>query len=398
MSFIFSERIGFIRNAVDSFNRLRISSPHTLFDSQNRYQDNGKFDTLLSGSGASTHSANESCINLSTTGTGAVVRQSFKNFPYQPGKSLFVVNSFVFGNDASNVTQRVGFFDDQNGIFLQLKDGTLSVVLRSYVTGSVVDTVISRSSWNGDLCNGYGKSGFNLDLTKANIFWIDIEWLGVGNVRCGFFYEGEPVLAHTIKNTNALTTTYMTTACLPIRYEITNTTSSYPSTLKQICSSVISEGGYELSSSRYSITRGTTTASAQNLSNAGTFYPTVSIRLNSSRIKTIVFVSQIDVLTLSNANVHWKLMLNSTLTGSSFVTHSRGNVDYDISATSLSGGSELANGFGNDNNIISLGENSRWYYQLGKTIGGTSDIITLAISPYSNNANVSSGLSWEEVL
>lgn len=401
MSYLFSNSIKYDRNAVDSFNRLKISSPFTLFDSQHRYGDNGKFDTSITGGGVATHGSDDSTISLTIYGTNGdqVIRQSYRNFAYQPGKSLVAMSSYVFSGAISGLRQRVGYFDSNNGIYLQLNDSTLSVVLRSSSSGSIVETTIVKSSWNGDPCDGTGKSGFNLDVTKANIFWVDIEWLGVGNVRCGFFHEGEPVLAHTFRNINSFSTTYMATAALPVRYEITNTsTTGETSSMLQICSTVISEGGYDLSSFRSHTVRGSTTASSQTLATAGTFYPTISVRLSTSRINSIVLVSQIDIVALSNSNAQWVLLLNPTLSGSSFTTHSRNYVDYDISSTSLTGGTPLVSGYISAKGVVNLGDSSRWSYQIGKTIADVSDVITLAVAPFTNGDKISTMLSWEEVL
>lgn len=401
MSYLFSNSVKYDRNAVDSFNRLKVSSPFTLFDSQHRYGDNEKFDTSITGGGVATHGSDDSTISLTIYGTSGdqVIRQSYRNFAYQPGKSLIVMSSYVFSGAISGLRQRVGYFDSNNGIYLQLNDNTLSIILRSYSSGSMVETTIVKSSWNGDPCDGTGKSGFNIDITKANIFWVDIEWLGVGNVRCGFFHEGEPVLAHTFRNINAISTTYMATAALPVRYEITSTsTTGVTSSMLQICSTVMSEGGYDLMSFRSHIARGSTTSSSQTLSSAGVFYPTISVRLNSARINSIVLVSQIDIVALSNSNAYWKLLLNPTLSGSSFTTHSKNYIDYDISSTSLTGGTAIASGYVAAKSVVAFGDHSRWSYQIGKTIAGVSDIITLAVAPFTNGDKVSTMLSWEEIL
>jgi len=85
-----------------------------------------------------------------------------------------------------------------------------------------------------------------IDLTKSQIFWTDIEWLGVGSVRTGFILDGRYIICHIFNHANFLKYPYMTSAIGPVRYEITNTTGTAPaSNLMQICSTVISEGGYD---------------------------------------------------------------------------------------------------------------------------------------------------------
>ena len=61
----------------------------------------------------------------------------------------------------------------QNGIYFEQEGQETYMVLRSYVTGSVVNTRVPRNQWNGDQLNGIGVSGKTLDTSKGNIFWCD---------------------------------------------------------------------------------------------------------------------------------------------------------------------------------------------------------------------------------
>ncbi len=80
---------------VDAFGRLRVSQPFTLFDSQNRYAADNQFDVATTGTGTTTFLSNEAAIKMEVTsgGVGSVTRQSFRSFPYQPGKGLTTVTS-----------------------------------------------------------------------------------------------------------------------------------------------------------------------------------------------------------------------------------------------------------------------------------------------------------------
>ena len=244
--------VGFYGMAVDAFGRARMSQPYTLFDSQNRYAADNQFDTSTATGGSTTYQANESTVDLNVTASSGsqVVRQTYRNFPYQPGKSLLVLTTFVMNAAKTGLRQRVGYFNTQNGIFFQQNDSTLSFVLRTYTSGIASDArTVNQADWNGDKLDGTGDSGFTLDPSKSQIFFIDVEWLGVGSVRCGFIINGQYVIAHTFNNANDLAKVYMTTAILPVRYEITNTAgTASSSTMKQVCSTVISEGGYEQTS------------------------------------------------------------------------------------------------------------------------------------------------------
>lgn len=366
---------------VDAFGRLRVSQPYTLFDSQNRYTQDTQYDTALTGTGTTTYVTNESAVNMSVTagGVGSVVRQTYRSFPYQPGKGLLLLATFCMdGSQSLNLTQRVGYFNTQNGVFFQRVDGTNSFVLRSYVTGTASDArTVDQSAWNGDKLDGTGASGYTLDSSKSQILWMDFEWLGVGSVRCGFIINGQYIVCHTFNNANEITTTYMTTAILPVRYEITST-SAVAATLKQICSSVISEGGYDAQSANYTAARSTELTGVST-----TFVPLMSIRLASGRTGAVVLVRDSQALPTVTQNYELVLLKNPTLTGPSWATSVSTNVDYDETATAVTGGTVVSHDYvsstsqGRSSAVVDAGYN--WDLQLGSSIAGVSDIYTLAI-------------------
>lgn len=385
-------------SAGDAFGRLRASQPYTIFDSQNRYADSGDFSEATATGGSSTYLTNESSVRLDvTTSSGSeVVRQTFRVFPYQPGKSLLVMNTFVFNAPKAALRQRVGYFSTQNGFYFELDGDTLYLVKRSYVTGSVVDTRVPQSDWNTDKLNGTGNSGITLDVTKSQIFWQDFEWLGVGSVRCGFVIDGQLIIAHVFHNANVAPNVYMTTATLPIRYEITNTgATASASSMKQICSTVVSEGGYErkVAATVARMTAATTVGTS--------FEPLVSIRLNSSRLDAVVLPFRYNALPTGNANYEVALIKNPTLTGASFVASDSPNADYDVSATAMSGGTVVKNDYLSSTNQSSAQISDDFQYkfdlQLGRTIGGTSDIYTLAARVLSGTADIIGSLEFYDL-
>src|SRR5210317_2571124 len=232
--------------AYDAFGRLRVSSPLTIFDSKNVMSKNSLFDESLTGSGTVSYTANKSTVNLNvTTASGdKVIRQSKRVMSYQPGKSLLNFNTFVMNTQTENLEQRVGMFDANNGIFFEDTGTGYQFVRRTYTSGSAVDTAVAQSSWNGDKLDGTGESGYDLNPELATIMFMDFEWLGMGAVRCGFVIDGKFITAHSFYNANDLSTVYMQTANLPIRYEIETTgTISGAAVLQQVCSTTIIEGG-----------------------------------------------------------------------------------------------------------------------------------------------------------
>ncbi len=369
----------------DAFGRQRVSQPYTLFDSQNRYAADNQFDVATTGTGTTSFLSNEAAVKMEVTGAGvgSVTRQSYRSFPYQPGKGLLVLATFVMdSNNSLNLTQRVGYYNDGNGVFFQRINGTFSFVLRSSVTGTPSDArTATQADWNGDKLDGTGASGLTLDPTKAQILWMDFEWLGVGSVRCGFIINGQYIVCHTFNNANEITNVYMTTAILPVRYEIVTTTSAVAASIKAICCSVISEGGFEQTSIDH-VARRTTI-----LGTIGTtFLPLISIRLASGRTGAVVLPNRVQALPTTSQNYEVALVKNTTLTGATWAATvpSDSNVEYDVAATAMTGGTIVqtdyvtSSGSGGVQNT-SLPNDYNWDLQLGATIGGTSDIYTLAI-------------------
>ena len=380
--------IAFPPTALDAFGRLQVSEPYTLFDSQNRFATDNQFDTALTGTGTTSFLTNEAAVNMEVTsgGVGSVVRQSYRSMPYQPGKGLLVLATFVMSSSTSaNLTQRAGYFNSENGVFFQKVGSTLSFVLRSYVTGSASDArTVNQSSWNGDKLDGTGPSGITLDPSKAQILWMDFEWLGVGSVRCGFIINGIFYLCHTFNNANIISNVYMTTATLPMRYEITSVTAAVAASMKQICSTVISEGGYEQASIDH-VARRTTVLGTINT--AANFLPVVSIRLAAGRTGAVVIPNRIQFQPTSLQNYELALIKNPTLTGATFAATvpSDSNVEFDVAATAISAAGTIvqtgyiasSGGGGQASTLAPTGYN--WDLQLGATIAGVSDIYTLGV-------------------
>lgn len=405
MSYLFNNKIGFEDSAIDSFARLKVANPLTVFDSQHRYKDNEKWDTLTQNGGTAAHDSNESTIKMSVGNTAGaqVIRETRTVFPYQPGKSLLILNTFAMGSGKQHLTQRVGYYGNQNGVYFE-QGGTsgvsLAFVLRSNTTGTTAETRVYQHEWNGDRFDGSGITGRTLDTTKGNILWTDVEWLGVGDVRCGFIVDGRPVVAHTFHHENVLPTTYMTTACLPIRYEIFNgATTDSPSTLRQICSSVISEGGYSGRSVRHNAGVGlTAAANMKTLSSAGVYYPVLSMRLQSARLDSVVIPTQIEIIAASKGIYHYKLLLNAALTAPSWQVHPSGVVEFDSAASGFSGGVEIGGGMFTELGIGGLQGTDNFNYQMGRSIGGTADTITLVVASQGQQQAVAALFGWEELV
>ena len=395
--------------AYDAFGRIRVSNPYTLFDSSNRYADNGKFATATTGTATATFNANEGLIDLDvgTASGDEVLRESQVVFAYQPGKSLLIMNSFTFDTAKTNLRQRVGYFGSDNGFYLEQNDSTISLVKRSKVTGSVVNTEVTQANFNTDKLDGTGPSGFTLDLTTSQLMFMDMEWLGAGSARLGFVIEGQFIIAHRFDwaNQSTNTGTYITTASLPIRYEITNTgTVASASQLKQICSTVTSEGGYEMNGLQG--VAGTPINSAYTLTTAGVFYPLVSIRLKSARLDAVALMSAMSTIgTGNNIYYNWKITRGGSITGGTWVSGGTDSaVEYNITGTAFTstGSVDLASGYNVSSNqgggSTDLLKEALFRFQLRRdSFTSTPEILTVLLATDTGGNDGYASMDWEEV-
>ena len=389
----------------DAFGRLRVSNPLTLFDSSHRYRDNNLWSGLVVGTGSTVGFVTaQGLINIGigTTAGCSVIRETTKVFAYQPGKSLLVLNTFVMNAPKTNLRQRVGYFGADNGMYFEVDGDTAYFVERSLSTGS--ETKVSQTDWNIDKLDGTGPSGITLNPSKAQILWMDIEWLGLGTVRMGFVIDGKFIHCHSFHHANIIESTYITTASLPVRYEIANTgITTSVSNLKQVCSSVISEGGYNLNGIQQAV--GIPITTPRTLTTAGTFYPIVSIRLKTSpnNLDAIVILTALSVMPIATGAYNWQIRASGTTTGGTWVSAGDDSaVNYNITGTSHTGGRILGSGFFSASNQgvtqIDILKEALFKFQLERNgLTGVPYELTLVITSDSTNDTVVASVDWEEV-
>ena len=98
---------------------------------------------------------------------------------------------------------------------------TNEATARNIIATKTVETEWFQSDWNLDRMDGTGKSGYTLDVTKMQMFYMDYSWYGAGFIRWGFRAEdGDVIYAHKVPNNNSNTEAYMRSGNLPARYEV----------------------------------------------------------------------------------------------------------------------------------------------------------------------------------
>jgi hypothetical protein len=381
--------------SLDAFQRSRVSNPVTLFESSMEVdsQDLVWVDDST-GSGSSAYNTDQSSVTLSTgAASSSYIRQSRQYTRYQPGKSLLVFFTFVLGTRATDVTRRVGYFDVDNGVFLEQTGTDIAWVVRSNTTGSPVDTRIVQASWDIDTLDGAGTSGLTLSETSANIGIIDLEWLGVGRIRAGFVINGQIYYAHGFENLG-VDEVYMSRASLPMRYEIVSGAgASGSSDLLQICSTVISEGGFV----PRGMVRSASTGAATRTVGAVTRLPLVAVRLKAAYSRATVFPVQLEVGNTSGSMCHMEVRMRATVTGGSWVSVSEA-MEANITGTSLTGGVVVVETYVDKNKSIgSLSIEDTTLVNASDYLGTTSDEMVITALSLSGNVNVAAALMWREI-
>lgn len=299
----------------DAFGRLRVSTPTTLFSSQLQYDlEPFQFEAFNTDDGAApAHSANTRMAALTIDAGdvgGTSGMQSYQYTPYQAGKSHAAFVTGVFGPPTANVTKRIGYFDDSNGVFFQQEgDGTYSTVLRSKISGEVTERKIEQADWM-ELSN-QPDSGLGVNMEAAQIFHFDLQFLGMGRVRCGLDLDGKMFYVAEYKNAGLLTTPYMQTATLPIRAEVVASAGlAEAATLHLKCSEVRSEGGSDQDFSYSFSTEGTATAGNGSAVHILSLRPATT--LNSLANRVLFALQTLDLIVTGTNSVKWQLCIGST--------------------------------------------------------------------------------------
>jgi hypothetical protein len=394
--------------SIDAFGKWRVSQPTTLFDSK-QVVDSGSFYfdiKTISGSTVTWNSGSaQSTIIVTSTSGSRAIKQTKRIFVYQPGKSQQIICTGKFGTKIDGIKKSIGSFDDNDGYFFQTSGSSFGVVLRKTINSVKTDTFISQSTWNLDKMNGLGPSGNTLDITKAQIYTMDYEWLGVGRVRYGVVQKGILIYVHEINNYNSLDTVYLRNPNLPIRYEMSthkNTTTG--SLMTQICSTVISEGGFDNTGKRVVITNnnGATIGSSE-------YDAVLFIRYNSNSSKGSQIVpEQLDLLVKpGNSSTfagRWELLVNPTVTNAVTYNNVSGSIVTQVAVVAAGNiitnpGTIIATGYfaGTSANSVAEMVTIDPYYGLGRKIDGTSDVLAIGIKTIDNTYTVYPSLIVREL-
>ena len=389
------------KHEFDAFGRLRTSQVTTLFESQLSNSEQNKFwHTIKEGSASTTYLSNQSSLELSVTATvgDKAIRQSKVYTRARLGKSHIVFLTGNFNGGVSGVKKRIGYFDEENGVFFQMNGETLEVVVRSKASGTVQETAIPQSTWNIDKFDGTGESGISINTSFDQVFVFDIEWLGTGKVRAGILIDGKLTYVHEFKFTNTQNTPYMTTATLPSRYDI-ETDGTNAATLKQTAVVIMTEGGSNEFPSCFDISNEITPKQVMN-----TLTPILSIKPKTifknkvNRISTLLEEAEIYS---TDDDIYYEIRKDCILSAPFWngVDDEESSVEYDYSSNGFSGGEVVMKGYVKGNGILNKIEKEKSVRHILTTnYEGTdsSNLTLLAKTINTTSSDVFATFRWKE--
>jgi hypothetical protein len=424
MTYLLDDAIRYDDSAnLDAFGRLRISDAFTLGDYKHLYGLDPNFRDTTTPGGNVTFQSLQSCARLSTNNspTASVIHQTKMYHQYQPGKSQVMKSTFNFYANDVNVVKRTGYFDSNNGIYLeQSANGALSFTIRTDTSGTPTDARrVYQSEWNKDTCNTSisgpsGTGSFDLDITKTQIFFTDFQWLGVGRVRCGFVHDGKVVVAHEFLNSNNLATVYMSNPNLPVRCEIFNTGATTGGFMDQICSTVLSEGGYVEAGQDWH----TSTGYAKiTVTGAGNTVPIMAIRLkntfNGYKNRAIVRMGDINLYAEQNPGL-WELRKLDSVADLTFANntwtsvHPNSVVEFNTTGLTINNGEAVSGGFvgttapGGSAKGFGLSSTTqptaaKKNYIAQNYDSSNSEVFVVTLTPIASPVDVWCTVSWREI-
>jgi len=368
----------------DSFNRGVIDAPttiyttHLAFNSQTNIQD-----FRSTGTGSVFIDISNSVAELTVAHTaGRAVRQSREYLLYLPGKSQvvhFTMTPHYTGTFDTNLAIRGGIFDDYRdkntstssnsgnplgqevnqksmGHFFELSGHQWFVVERQNSPDNVTNvTRVPQSQWNVDTVDGNintSKSGFILPTnpTSGFLFFIDRQWLGVGSVRMGIFYNSIPIILHTFQNrASGIPFTHLPK--LPLRWEIerTSTTTAVASTtMASICGAAFVGGSYIPFGNLYSLP---INILSTDVPIDQTLRPVLMIRLQQRYCRATVKLKSLELINTNtnNADAGFELARNPILSGPAitWTKHPDPNsmIEYSFFTDPITSGHSVSNGY-----------------------------------------------------
>jgi hypothetical protein len=389
---------------LDSFGRLRTSEVLSLVSYTQNYDDQSAItDEETNGGGSVVYdqSTASSVFSVPASAGAFAIQQTYEWYGYQAYKSQQAAWTLSGMQPQAGVEKRFGLFHSStvspfsasyDGIFFEVLESGISIITSRNGTET---SRTAQANWFDPMQAVTDPSGNVLDLTYAQIFGLDYEWLGVGRARTSVTIDGIAKLLDTVSfaNDGVSTTPYMQTGTQPLRWEIRSTGGA--GSFRQICAAVGTEGAQNRPPGIWAADTGTTPIVATT---AGNEYAILGIRTQSNKAAAIVDLVRFGVLATSNPNYIARIRLNPTVAGTfTYSDHSNSAMQVAVggSTNTVTGGRPLAAepGASQVGGKISVERALRF----GSSIAGVHDAVVLTIEGVNNNLGVLASATWQQI-
>ena len=341
---------------LDAFGKLRVSGATLLGE---YVFSNGVLPTQFSGvlrnGGTVTWDNNSRALLLTnTTANDSHTSHTSNTYHhYFPGSSQLFIGTFALGDAGKTGLMREwGMFDDKNGFYFMQDDGILGVGIRSNASGAVLNLFIPQTDWNVDRADGSGRSQMVIDVTKDNIYWIDVQWLGAGRVRFGTYYDGQRVVLHEFYHGNNYSVPVTAMGSLPVCvHQMNMTATGSTSEMRAWCMAVWTESTLDVrtsaATSLYSFSK--TISVNDTYQYMGSLSPR-ELLPNGQPNRTLYWPTEIecsgwDTVTGAPAIFELEIYAEPVLSGIVWTPIASSTVDYDTSATFVASGVAVSKRF-----------------------------------------------------
>lgn len=347
-------------------------------------------NTTTSGTGTITQANSQAVLSTSAAASSSALLTSRRFIPYTPGQGGKARFTAVFTTGVANSLQEIGVGDDMDGFFFAYNGADFCINRRQ----NGVDNYVTQANWS-EVLNGSASFVNNLDFTKGNVFEIQYQWLGYGEIR--FSIEnpitGRYELVHKIQYANTAVVPSVFNPSFPVRIFVENTTNTSDIVLKCPSAAAYIEGlqeslGIPRGKSNLKTSVGTTLTNIITLRNKET-YASITNRIPVE----LEFFSYGTNGVSGGTPAQVKVIKDVTLGGSpsfSDIDTNNSPMEFDIAGTTITGGQDIFDfNVGNDTTQILNLSDRRVFLTPGESI-------TLAAKSGTGTSDFGLGITWRE--
>lgn len=307
-------------------------------------------NTAIGGAPAATYDSAVAAVKL---GVDAIqnhehVRQTYRSWNYRAGQGQIIQMTAMGLTPVAGVRKQLGYARTEgatpaarleDGIYFEI-NGTTDVAFGIASTTGAGSQRVAAASWNLDrfgLAAGLNPSGVQIDLTRGQILFWDLQWLGQGTVLCGFLVDRELYYAHAFHNANARDRTYMRSASLPAFYRVWNETGKSAAnddvggaapSLYAACADISREGSADAiqqvtTASRLGADGAWADPFATSTITNTEYRSIVAVRMRASHREASLLARAVEILNLTTSELFWALVLEPTIGSGAYTTWTR---------------------------------------------------------------------------